>query len=142
MEIEIPNMDCADIFAETGKRAIMRYQMDGAEPQPEYKLLDAINWEFDKSAVWILKSCHPIRRRMSWTVYLPSNVESCDNKQGLKNSSLVIDRKRSGPMLRRFTWGARLADCPVLKSSPGYKRGCGRSWRRCFRSEALHFTMS
>jgi hypothetical protein len=56
MEIEIPNMDklAAEIFAETGKRVIMRYQMDGAGPHADKTLLDAINWEFDKRG-WILK---------------------------------------------------------------------------------------
>jgi hypothetical protein len=66
-------MDCADIFAETGKRAIMRYQMDGAGgPQPECKLLDTINWEFDKSAVWILKF-QPSNS--------PTNVKDCVSSQ-------------------------------------------------------------
>jgi hypothetical protein len=54
MEIEIPNMDklAADFFAETGKRVIMRYQMDGAGPHTDTTLLNAINSEFDDRG-WI-----------------------------------------------------------------------------------------
>jgi hypothetical protein len=96
MEIEIPNMDklAAEILAETGKRVIMRYQMDGAGPHTDATLLNSINSEFDDRG-WIFMfqpSNYPLTNVKDYCIF-PAMSKAVTAKQGLKNGSLVIDKE-------------------------------------------------
>jgi hypothetical protein len=84
----------AESFAETGKRVIMRYQMDGAGPHTDTTLLNAINSEFDDRG-WIFKfqpSNSLLTNVKDYCIFtaIPKAVTA---KQGLKNESLVIDKE-------------------------------------------------
>jgi hypothetical protein len=84
----------AEIFAETGKRAIMRYQMDGTGPHTDTTLLNAINLEFDKRG-WIFTfqpSNYPLTNVKDYCIF-PAMSKAVTAKQGLKNGSLVIDKE-------------------------------------------------
>jgi hypothetical protein len=96
METEIRNMDelAKEIYEKTGKRVIMRYQMDGAGPHTDKKLLDGINSEFDKRG-WILSfqpSNSPLTNVKDYCIF-PAMSKAVTAMQGLKNGSLVIDNE-------------------------------------------------
>jgi hypothetical protein len=96
MEIEIPNMDklAAEIFAETGKRVIMFYQMDGAGPHTYTTLLNAINSEFDdRSWIFMFQPSNSTLTNVKDFCIFPAMSKAVTAKQGLKNGSLVIDKE-------------------------------------------------
>jgi hypothetical protein len=96
METEIPNMDrlAAELQTKTGKRVVMRYQMDGAGPHTDKRLLDGINSAFHERG-WILifqPSNSPLTNIKDYCIF-PAMSKAVTAKQGLKNGSLLIDNE-------------------------------------------------
>lgn len=94
LDVEIPKLEqlAAQIESTTGNRAIIRYQMDGAGPHRDSKLLSVLTEEFDKRG-WMIKfqpSNSPHTNVKDMCVF-PTLSKQVTALQGLSKKSLVLE---------------------------------------------------
>jgi hypothetical protein len=94
LDVEIPKLEelAARIESTTGKRAIIRYQLDGAGPHRDSKLLRVLSEEFDKRG-WMIKfqpSNSPHTNVKDMCVF-PTLSKQVTALQGLSKRSLALE---------------------------------------------------
>jgi len=92
-EIEIPALEtlAKQIAQETGKRVVFRYQMDGAGPHRDTKLLKFLDEEFDKRG-WMLKfqpSNSPLTNVKDMSIF-PALSKHVSELQGVAKGSYAL----------------------------------------------------
>jgi hypothetical protein len=93
-ETELPKLDevAARLEADTGKRIVIRYQMDGAGPHKDGKLVNYLESEFDDRG-WILKfqpANSPITNVKDACIF-PAMSKRVTEAQGLTKGSHVLE---------------------------------------------------
>lgn len=94
LEVEIPKLEelAARIESTTGKRAVIRYQLDGAGPHRDSKLLRVLTEEFDRRG-WMIKfqpSNSPHTNVKDMCVF-PTLSKQVTALQGLSKKSLALE---------------------------------------------------
>jgi hypothetical protein len=102
-DTELPRLDviAAQIESETGKRVVVRYQMDGAGPHKDGTLLDYLDEELSARG-WHLKfqpSQSPLTNIKDACIF-PALSKAVSNEQGLSHAS--SKEKSCGQQWRRY----------------------------------------